>query len=47
MRSAKPPPEEWPTSVSGASGDGLAHDRDEIGEVVLELADIADVAARA
>ena len=46
-RSAKPPPEEWPTSVSGAVGAVLRRIGDEIGEIVLELADIADVAARA
>ncbi len=45
-RSAKPPPAEWPISVSGAVGDGLADHRDEIGEIVLELADIGDIAAR-
>ena len=46
-RNAKPPPEEWPTSVSGADGTVLRNTGDEIGEIVLELADIADIAARA
>ena len=46
-RSAKPPPAEWPISVSGAVGRGLADHRDEIGEIVLELADIGDIAAGA
>ena len=46
-RNAKPPPEEWPISVSGAIGTGLAHYADEIREIILELAEIADVAARA
>ena len=46
MRSAKPPPEEWPIERESRGRIGLAQFADEIGEVVVELAAIGDVAAR-
>ena len=45
MRNAKPPPAEWPIKVS-ALGIFATQFGDEIGKIIVELADIADVAAR-